>query len=172
MLDPGSLAEWVAIIATVVVGVYAALLAWKASKNADRTALRVSSFDHTDKFYAAMRRHAKLVRPGEMPQVMQGWNPGGFDTDAGAATFEYLDALEMLFFAVEEGAADPRIARRFVQPLIDHPQEILESVRIYRRRSGDPSSTYEAIERTLTRGTLVVPTTWRTRLWRGFKSWL
>jgi hypothetical protein len=118
--------------------------------------VRVSTFQHTDKLYAAIRQYSRLVVTGTMPQVIRDWNPLRVETEAQAAVFEYLDALESLLLAVEEGAADQRIAQRYVQPILSNPQEMLETLSIYRARAGHVPEIYEVLERTLKRGQLTV----------------
>ena len=138
--------------AQVAIGAGAAAVAlWAAfiMKRANRDAIVRATFEHGERIEQAIDDYSALLPAGSLVAVLQGWPNDRPESKPERAIFRYLNAIETLLVAVEEGAADAHLADRILAPVLRDPTEMALAIAEYRKRGGHPD-TYDAIERRLT----------------------
>lgn len=142
-------AAWAQAIVSAVaarIALWAAFIMRDTANAANEGATRRATFDHTRALSEAAKNIATQLSFGAMPGIVREWVVGQPIGPQQTLVLDFFNALETLILAVETGAADAKVAARYLDQLIQNPNEIRSTIAAF-RGIGFSSETYEHVER-------------------------
>jgi hypothetical protein len=150
-MSPEAWAAWAqAAVSLIAAGIalWAAFIMRATATDANDGATRRATFDHTRAVSEASKRCAMELQAGEMPGIMRAWVIGQPVGPRQVLVLDFFNAIETLVLAVENGAADRKVADRYLDDLIKHPTEVRNTIAAFRERGGS-MTTWDNVERYL-----------------------